>query len=149
MKAINLNGTIKTYSSVPKTWGNILGVNYMSEDELKGLGFYDVIKPSTSATQKLGDIYFDADNEVFTYLIESITYSETVAEIKERKIIELKDFYNFQLSKTDWYIIRAQEGTAVPQDILDSRSALRTECATHEEAINALTTKASVINYEF
>jgi len=45
MKGINLNGTIKTYSSVPKTWGNILGVNYMSDEELKGLGFYDIVYP--------------------------------------------------------------------------------------------------------
>lgn len=149
MKGINLNGTIKTYSSVPKTWDNILGVNYMSDEELKGIGFYDVVVPETKQSEQLGDIYFDADNEVFTYSIESLTYSETVAELKERKIIELKDFYNFQLSKTDWYIIRAQEGIAAPQDILDARSALRTECATHEEAITALTTKANVINYEF
>ena len=149
MKGINLNGTIKTYSSVPKTWGNIIGINYMSDEELKGLGFYDIVTPDTKQSEQLGDIYFDEANEVFTYSVESITYSETVAEIKERKIIELKDFYNFQLAKTDWYIIRGQEGTAVPQEILDARTALRTECATHEESINALTTKASIINYEF
>ena len=149
MKGINLNGTIKTYSSVPKTWGNIIGINYMSDEELKGLGFYDIVTPSTKQSEQLGDIYFDEANEVFTYSVESITYSETVAEIKERKIIELKDFYNFQLAKTDWYIIRGQEGTAVPQEILDARTSLRTECATHEEVINALTTKASIINYEF
>ena len=149
MKGINLNGTIKTYSSVPKTWGNIIGINYMSDEELKGLGFYDIVTPSTKQPEQLGDIYFDEANEVFTYSVESITYSETVAEIKERKIIELKDFYNFQLAKTDWYIIRGQEGTAVPQEILDARTSLRTECATHEEVINALTTKASIINYKF
>lgn len=149
MKGINLNGTIKTYSSVPKTWGNIIGINYMSDEELKGLGFYDIVTPSTKQSEQLGDIYFDEANEVFTYSVESITYSETVAEIKERKIIELKDFYNFQLAKTDWYIIRGQEGTAVPQEILDARTSLRTECATHEEVINALTTKASIINYKF
>jgi len=149
MKGINLNGTIKTYSSVPKTWGNIIGINYMSDEELKGLGFYDIVTPDTKQSEQLGDIYFDEANEVFTYSVESITYSETVAEIKERKIIELKDFYNFQLAKTDWYIIRGQEGTAVPQEILDARTSLRTECATHEEVINALTTKASIINYKF
>ena len=149
MKGINLNGTIKTYSSVPKTWGNIIGINYMSDEELKGLGFYNIVTPDTKQSEQLGDIYFDEANEVFTYSVESITYSETVAEIKERKIIELKDFYNFQLAKTDWYIIRGQEGTAVPQEILDARTALRTECATHEEVINALTTKASIINYKF
>jgi hypothetical protein len=148
MKGINLNGTIKTYSSVPKTWGNILGVNYMSDEDLKGLGFYDVVIPETKQSEKLGDIYFDADVEVFTYPVEARTYTQTVAELKEQKIANLKDLYNRELAKTDWYIIRGQEGTAVPQDILDARTALRTECATHETNINALTTKASVIDYE-
>ena len=148
MKGINLNGTIKTYNSVPKTWGNILGVNYMSDEDLKGLGFYDVVKPTTKQSEQLGDIYFDADNEVFTYPVESKTYTQTVAELKEQKIARLKHFYNSELAKTDWYIIRGQEGTAVPQDILDARTTLRTECATHETNINAKTTKASVIDYE-
>lgn len=148
MKGINLNGTIKTYFSVPKTWGNILGVNYMSDEDLKGLGFYDVVRPSTSASQELGDIYFDADAEVFTYPVESRTYTQTVAELKEQKIANLKHLYNSELAKTDWYIIRGQEGTAVPQDILDARTTLRTECATHETNINAKTTKASVVDYE-
>jgi len=148
MKGINLNGTIKTYSSVPKTWGNILGVNYMSDEDLKGLGFYDVVRPITKQSEELGDIYFDADNEVFTYPVESRIYTQTVAELKEQKIANLKSLYNSQLAKTDWYIIRGQEGTAVPQDILDAREALRTECATHETNINAKTTKASVIDYE-
>jgi len=148
MKGINLNGTIKTYSSVPKTWGNILGVNYMSDEDLKGLGFYDVVRPDTKLSEQLGNIYFDEANEVFTYPVESRTYTQTVAELKEQKIENLKSLYNSQLAKTDWYIIRSQEGISVPQDILDTRTALRTECVTHETNINALTTKASVIDYE-
>jgi hypothetical protein len=148
MKGINLNGTIKTYNSVPKTWGNILGFNYMSDEDLEGLGFYDVVKPTTKQSEQLGDIYFDADNEVFTYSVESKTYTQTVAELKKQKIANLKRLYNSKLAKTDWYIIRGQEGTAVPQDILDARTTLRTECATHETNINAKTTKASVIDYE-
>lgn len=149
MVAINLNGTIKTYYSIPKTWGKQIGVNYMSDEDLKTLGFYDVVNPTISDSQELGDIYFDADNEVFTYPVESKTYTQTVAELKEQKIASLKHLYNQELAKTDWYIIRGQEGNAVPQNILDSRTTLRTECATHETNINAKTTKAGVIDYEF
>lgn len=149
MKGINLNGTIKTYSSVPKTWGNILGVNYMSDEDLKGLGFYDVVRPSTKQSEELGDIYFDANNEVFTYPVESKTYTETVAELKEQKIANLKHLYNSKLAKTDWIIIRDQElGKTTDQTILDDRAQLRTDCSTHETAINAKTTKASVVDYE-
>ena len=150
MKGINLNGTIKTYSSVPKTWGNTLGVNYMSDEDLKGFGFYDVVTPGTKQSEQLGDIYFDTDAEVFTYPVESITYTETVAELKEQKIAELKSLYNSKLAKTDWIIIRDQElGQTTDQTILDDRAQLRTECATHETNINAKTTKANVIDYEF
>jgi hypothetical protein len=149
MKGINLNGTIKTYNSVPKTWGNILGVNYMSDEDLKTLGFYDVVRPSTSASQELGDIYFDDDNEVFTYPVESRTYTQTVAELKEQKIANLKHLYNSELAKTDWIIIRDQElGDTTDQTILDDRAQLRTDCSTHETAINAKTTKASIVDYE-
>ena len=149
MKGINLNGTIKTYSSVPKTWGNILGVNYMSDEDLKGLGFYDVVMPETKQSEQLGEIYFDANLEVFTYPVEARTYTQTVAELKEQKIANLKDLYNRELAKTDWIIVRDQElGNTTDQTILDDRAQLRTDCATHETAINAKTTKASVIDYE-
>jgi hypothetical protein len=121
MKAIQLSDdTIKTYSSVPKTWNNIIGFNYLSDSDLETYGFYDVVKPQTTSSQQLGDIYFDADNDVFTYPVESKTYTQTVAELKEGKIKSLKSIYNRKLAETDWYIIRAQEGTAVPQDVLDA-----------------------------
>jgi hypothetical protein len=149
MKGININGTIKTYSSVPKTWGAMLGVNYMSNEDLKTLGFYDVVRPSTKQSEQLGDIFFDADNEVFTYPVESRTYTQTVAELKEQKILNLKHLYNSELAKTDWIIIRDQElGNTTDQTILDDRAQLRTDCATHETTINAKTTKASVIDYQ-
>jgi len=149
MKGININGTIKTYSSVPKTWGAMLGVNYMSDEDLKGIGFYDIVTPTTTASQELGDIYFDADNEVFTYPVELRTFSQTVAELKEQKIASLKLIFNIKLAKTDWIIIRDQElGNTTDQTILDDRAQLRTDCATHETTINAKTTKASIVDYE-
>jgi len=149
MKGININGKIKIYSSVPKTWGNILGVNYMSEQELKSIGFYDVVTPNTKQSEKLGDIYFDADAEVFTYPVESRTYTQTIAELKEQKIENLKSIYNSKLAVTDWYIIRESEtGVVTPDSIKYERANLRNEANDKEAEINALTTKASVIDYE-
>ena len=147
MIAIDINGTIKTFSRLPKVWSDENGTHLNITDG-QALGFYSVVRPSTKQSEELGDIYFDADAEVFTYPVESKTYTQTVAELKEQKIANLKHLYNSELAKTDWYIIRGQEGTAVPQDILDARTTLRTECATHETNINAKTTKASVIDYE-
>ena len=147
MKAINIDGTIKTYNSVPKTWGNILGVQYLDDSSLQELGFYDVVIPTTENSEKLGSIEWNADDSVFTYPVINKTWSETLAQLKEGKIKSLKSIYNLQLSKTDWYIVRAQEGIAAPQDVIDARAALRTECATKEVEINALTTKKAVVSY--
>ena len=151
MKAVQINGSIKIYSRTPKTWGNVIGgFNLLSDSDLQSYGFYNVIIPEyNSSTQKLSDIEFDSENNVYTYPVENLTWSETLSELKEAKIASLKLVYKSKLSETDWYIIRAQEGVAAPQEILDARATLRTECSTHEAAINALTTKANVQSYEF
>ena len=148
MIAIQHKGAIKKFTSLPKVWTDENGTHLNITDG-PAYGFYPIVTPSTKQSEKLSDIYFDADAEVFTYPVESRTYTQTLDELKEQKIANLKHLYNSELAKTDWYIIRGQEGTAVPQDILDARTALRTECATQETNINAKTTKASVIDYEF
>lgn len=148
MKAINVNGTIKTYTNL-KSFGGAIGLQYASDSDLEAMGFYDVVTPSVKPSQELGAIEWDADNNVFTYPLVNKTYSQTVAQLKTQKIENLKAIYNSKLSKTDWYVVRAAEGgTAVPSDIATERSDLRTECATKEAEINAKTTKAQVVDYE-
>jgi hypothetical protein len=149
MKAIQINGAIKRYTTIPKAWGNTIGgFNLLSSTEWEAAGFYDVVSPSyDSATQYLGDLEWDGDASVFTYPVIDRTWSQTVAELKTSKIENLKSIYNRKLSETDWYIIRAQEGIAAPQEIIDARAALRTDCATKEDEINALTTKKAVVSY--
>ena len=149
MKAINDNGTIKVFDSVPKSWGKKIGLQYASDSELEAIGFYDVNKPTTKKSQELGNIEWDADNSRFTYPVNNKTYSESLSELKEAKISEVKNIYNRVLQATDWYIIRESEGgTATPQEILTARSNYRAECVAKEAEVNALTTKAAVINYE-
>jgi len=149
MKAINDNGTIKTFSSVPKSWGGKIGLQYASDSDLEAIGFYDVEQPTKKASQEYGDIEWDADNSRFTYPVNNKTYSQTVAELKTQKIANLKHLYNSKLAETDWYVVRAAEGgTAVPSNITTERSDLRTECATKEAEINAKTTKAQVVDYQ-
>ena len=149
MKAIQINGAIKRYTTIPKAWGNTIGgFDLLSSTEWEAAGFYDVVSPSyDSATQYLGDLEWDGDASVFTYPVIDRTWSQTVAELKTSKIENLKSIYGRKLSETDWYIIRAQEGIAAPQEIIDARAALRTDCATKEDEINALTTKKAVVSY--
>ena len=147
MKAINIDGTIKIYSNL-KSFGGALGLQYSSDSDLEALGFYDVVTPATKQSQELGSIKWDSKNKVFTYPIKNKTYSLSIAELKTQKIENLKSIYGRELGKTDWIIVRAQEGTAAPQSTLDARAALRSECATKKAEINALSTKASIIDYQ-
>lgn len=149
MKAIQIGGAIKRYTTIPKAWGNVIcGFDLLSSTEWEAAGFYDVVTPSyDSAIQYLGDLEWDGDSSTFTYPVIDRTWSQTVAELKESKIANLKDLYNRKLEETDWYIIRAQEGVAAPQEVLDARAALRSDCATKEAEINAKTTKKAVVSY--
>ena len=150
MYARQQNGAIKRYTTIPKSWGNVIaGFDRLTSTDWNAEGFYSVVTPDyDSATQKLGDLEWDADSSTFTYPVINKTWTQTVAELKEAKIANLKSIYNRKLEETDWYIIRAAEGgTATPQSILDDRAALRTECATKEGEINAKTTKAAVVSY--
>ena len=151
MKAKDYNGTIKVYNTVPKSYGTIIaGFDLLSDSDLEGHGFYDVVLPTyDSRIKELGDIYFDTDNSEFTYPVSNKTWSESLADLKSERIEELKSIYNSKLSKTDWFVTRKSEkGTAIPSDIQTERDDLRTECSTHETAINAKTTKAQVVAYD-
>jgi len=149
MIAIDLNGTIKTFSKLPKVWTNENGTHLNIIDG-EAYGFYDVVTPEyNSAIQVLGDIEWDADSNTFTYLILDKDFPQTLEEMKASKIENLKYIYNKELAKTDWMVVRDVEGgAAVPSNISTERSNLRTECATKESEINALTTKAEVAQYD-
>lgn len=151
MKAKDYSGTIKVYNTVPKSYGSIIGgFDLLSDSDLEGYGFYDVVVPTyDSRVKELGDIYFDSANSQFTYPVSNKTWTKSLADLKTAKIKELKGIYNSKLRKTDWYVIRKQEkGTAIPSDIQTERDDLRTACDTHETAINAKTTKAQVQSYD-
>tara|TARA_R110001599_G_scaffold40391_1_gene122816 strand:+ start:84 stop:551 length:468 start_codon:yes stop_codon:yes gene_type:complete len=150
MKAIkDSDGTIKLFNSTPRNWGSIVcGFDSFSKDKLESYGFYDVVRPTIKDSQELGAIKWDSKNKVFTYPVKNKTYSQSITELKTQKIENLKYNYGSELGKTDWYIIRGQEGIAAPQNIIDARAALRSECASKEAEINALSTKASIIDYK-
>lgn len=150
MKGLQLdNGTIKTFNSIPKSFGKIIGgFNTLNDTELEAYGFYNIVTPSITESQKLGSIEWDADNSVFTYPIQNKTFAQSLAELKTQKIANLKYSYGRELSKTDWVIIRDQElENTTDSSILSSRATLRSECATHESSLNSKTTKAQVADY--
>ena len=150
MIAIQLeNGTIKTFNSIPKDWGNVVGgFNTLSGSDLETYGFYDVVTPVIKESQELGAIEWSEQYSVFVYPVENKEFSQSLAEMKAEKIADLKSIYGYEIAKTDWIIIRDQElGNTTDSDVLTARAALRTNCATKETAINGKTTKAHVADY--
>jgi hypothetical protein len=154
--AINRNGTIQVYTSIPKSFKGsqkeyLGGFDQLTRAEQKAEGLYDVVMPSgyNSEIHNLGDIFWDSANTQFTYPKTNKTWSQTLAELKTQKIANLKANANRELAKTDWIIVRDTElGNTTAQSTLDDRAAIRTSCATKESEINAKTTKAQVVQYD-
>jgi hypothetical protein len=154
--AINRNGTIQVYTSIPKSFKGsqkeyLGGFDQLTRAEQKAEGLYDVVMPSgyNSEIHNLGDIFWDSANTQFTYPKTNKTWSKSLADIKADKIANLKANANRELAKTDWIIVRDTElGNTTSQSTLDDRAAIRTSCATKESEINAKTTKAQVVQYD-
>ena len=147
MKAIEINGEIKTFGRVPKTWSDENGL-HLNIGDGSAFGFKDVVYPTFDGrVQELANLHLDGD--VFTYDVIEKPIKETLAELKANKVSELKSTVGLELSKTDWYIIReADSGEATPQSIKDERATLRAESNAIEADINALTTKKSVVLFD-
>ena len=150
MKAIIIDGSVKKFTKVPNSWGNVMGgFNNLSDAELQEYGFYNVITPEyNSNTQYLGDLEWDADNSVFTYPVIDRTWSQTLAEMKLQKIKNLEYLYYKRLETTDWIVTKHLElSESIPQDVKDARAELRLECNTKQSEIEALNTKIKVVEY--
>ena len=166
MKARLEAGKVVKYSEIPNTLfeasKTITNAKRLTIAEQEALGFFDVITPSYDpVTEVIYNLHFDnaypsptpddasATREVFVYDKKNKTISETVAELKTKRIEELKKVAYDKLSSTDWYAIRkAENGTAIPSDVVTERSGIRTSVTTKESEINALTTKASILKYD-
>lgn len=147
MIAIDLNGTIKTFSKLPKVWSDANGTHLNITDG-EAFGFYPVVVPTLDPRiEELSPIYFSSNT--FTYDVIETPIKETLSELKANKVAELKLMIGGKLSQTDWYIIReADTGVATPQDVKDARAALRTQSDTIEAEINALSTKKAVVLFD-
>ena len=147
MKAILVNGEIKTFGSLPKSWSDENGLHLNIKDGA-AYGFKDVVTPEIDyRIEELSNLHLEGD--VFTYDIIERPIKETLSELKANKVEQLKSMVGGQLSQTDWYIIReADSGEATPQSIKDERAALRTQSDSIEAEINALTTKKAVVLFD-
>lgn len=151
MKAIEINGEIKVYNELPNSWKGVMGnFSKLSEEEIQEYGFYDVEIPEyNSSIQKLTNLTFNESSKKFIYQVENLTWDETLEELKENKINLLKSATKRYLADTDWYYIRKlQRDVDVPSEIETERNNFISRYNTKKEEINALTSKADVVNYE-
>lgn len=156
MKAVNNNGKIKVYASVPDSFQSSTGVHMnapkMTEEELKNAGMFDVVISDNydERVHTLGEIYFDSSNTVFKKDLVVKEWTETLDELKTKRINHFKSQVNSKLAETDWYVIRKTDNNdAIPSDVQTARTNLRTQSATVETEINALTEKKEVVLYDF
>jgi hypothetical protein len=147
MVAILVNGEIKTFSRVPKSWSNDNGLHLNIGDGAK-YGFKDVVQPAyDSRIEELSNLHLDGD--VYTYDVVDKTFEDSLSKMKSDKIDYLKLSVSRILSETDWYVIReADSGEVIPQDVKDKRAALRQLSNDTEAQINALTTKKAVALFD-
>ena len=147
MVAILVNGEIKTFSRVPKSWSDENGL-HLNIGDGAAYGFKEVVQPEyDSRIEELANLHLDGD--VYTYDVIDKPIQGTLAELKANKISNLKHSIGSQLAKTDWYIIREEDsGEATPNEVRGERAALRTQSDELEAQINALTTKKAVVLFD-
>ena len=147
MKAILVNGEIKTFRVMPKSWTDENGT-HLNIGDGASLGFKDVVTPDhDQRIEELSNLHLEGD--VYTYDVVDKTIPQTLAELKSQKISNLKHSIGSELSKTDWYVVRyADVGTEIPAAIKEARADLRDQSDIVEAEINALTTKKAVLTYD-
>ena len=156
MKAVNNNGTIIFYNSLPETFrsstGLHLNVKDWSDEKMQSNGLFDVIidEDYDSRIHNLGEIYWDTEATVFRKDKSNKTWSQSLSQLKEQAINNFKSLVGSKLAQTDWYIIRnVDNGSEIPSEIQEARQDLRNTSDTVEQEINAITTKAGVVSYDF
>jgi hypothetical protein len=171
MKAIEIDGNIKTYTNIPQTWtdANGLHLNFRKAKH-SDYGLYDVVTPAyDSQSQTLGSLTFDKKKKVFTYSVIDINFDATyevvgddlkptgetkpvydINVLKADKILDIKLQAGSLLKPTDWYVIRkAERAIDIPVAIAAERLEVITKSNTFEEEINALQTYLDVKKYSY
>lgn len=166
MKAIEINGKISVIKNLPKNLntenGLVLNFDKQSKEELEALGYYDFVKPSIdSDTQSLGNVYFDADNSVFTREIidkdfDALVTLEDGTEVaaydldaKKKELVgKIKGMCGSMLASTDWQVTRlAERGIAIDADVAEQRAKILAKCDAKEIEIQSLVTYLEALKY--
>lgn len=122
MKAVSINNEIKVFFSLPTDWKNYLNFKEASLELQHQEGFYDVVTPSyNTSLQKLGAIYFDGGNSIFTYPVIDKTLEELALE-KEQLLNDIETNFDIIAIKKLLVILTKDilNSETVTQDQLDT-----------------------------
>ena len=152
MKAIEINGKIKTFNRLPKTWEDENGVhlNFNKVEDATAYGFFDVVMPTyDSVTQQISNLHFDGRKKKFVYDVTDKEVGYTLDEAKANKKSEVKKRAGDLLKPTDWYVVRlAERAIEIPQEIKDERLDILDKSDAAELEIDALETIGDVLKYQ-
>ncbi len=102
MIANNINGVIKVFNSIPKRWGNTFNYDKLDNSIHYADGFKEMVIPSITSIQKLGEVYLDVDNDVYTNYILNKTQEELDADAQALIDQPINDeFFKYQLRQQD------------------------------------------------
>jgi hypothetical protein len=151
MKAIEINGKVKTFNRLPKTWEDENGVhlNFHKIENPQDFGFFDVVMPTyDSVTQQISNLHFDGRKKKFVYDVTDKEFGQDLDTYKANKIQEVKKKAGELLKATDWYVIRnADISAGIPENIATERADIRDKADAAELEIAALETIAEVLKY--
>ncbi len=128
MKARIENGVIKVFGALPGDFGNILNFKNADTATHKSHGFFDVVEPAFDPDLKQRtELYFDAQNEVFTYGVTDRLID--MEQEKQRKLLEFeKEFdskrHELMLATYELVIDALREN--LPQDVVSLYDQLKT-----------------------
>lgn len=151
MKArLEKNGSVKIYTSLPRSWGKyLIGFDLMSDEVHQEYGFYPVVIPDYNPRiqQRSTQPVFDAENKVFTFTITDVEVDieQLRAELKEKHRSDA-EAQHAALNAQDWKDIRVI-GSVSPEQ----KAKHEAITATYRETcslIDACKTIAELLSYE-
>jgi hypothetical protein len=119
-----------------------------SPEEAMAQGILPYVEQNASERYyKLGHYEYSIEEDVIVG--RRVKSPKDLEELKSTLKREIKGFASEILSKTDWFMIRkAEEDTAVPQEILDYRSEVRRVSNEKEQQVDQMESIQDVIEFD-
>lgn len=111
MKTNITENPIKAYGQIPTIWNGVNGYQYATEQHYED-GWRDIVIPEIDhATEKLGELYYDEQNDVVTYEVIEKTQQEIEAEVIQNYEANKQTAINTYLEKQIQTEIEELDGT--------------------------------------